>query len=89
MTQHYESAATVVIDGEVIPVQAQFTVDTDGPLKTWYGELSANEPGLAFKLLAGQRSLLRMPDGQEAPILPGGHNSTEGIAFQGSGPAPV
>lgn len=89
MAKDYESEAHVVIDGEAFPVYARFTVFMDGPLKRWHGVLSADEPGLAFKLVNARNTLLRMPDGKDAPIVPGGRDSSEGIAFTGSGPAPV
>lgn len=89
MASEHETDAHVVIDGEAIPVYARFIVDADGLLKSWYGTLTSDTSGLAFKLVAGQRAvLLRMPDGQEAPIVPGG-DSTDGIAFTGSGRPPV
>ncbi|MGW0795205.1 hypothetical protein [Streptomyces sp. NPDC002692] len=88
MATEHETDAHVVIDGELVPVYARLIIDTSGPLKTWYGTLTSDTSGLAFKLLTGQRSLLRMPSGREAPIVPGG-NSSEGIAFTGSGPAPI
>ena len=88
MASDHETEAHVVIDGEVIPVYTHLVVDADGPLKSWYGTLTSDTSGLAFKLVAGQRAVLRMPDGQEAPIVPGG-DSTEGIAFTGSGRPPV
>ncbi|KMS78320.1 hypothetical protein ACH49_16695 [Streptomyces leeuwenhoekii] len=89
MAKDYESEAHVVIDGEEVPVYARFTVFADGPMKSWHGVIGADEPGLAFKLVNAQRTLLRMPSGKEAPIVPGGRDSSEGIAFTGSGPAPI
>ncbi|MGW2170431.1 hypothetical protein ACWC1C_07845 [Streptomyces sp. NPDC001705] len=89
MAKDYDTDARLILDGDELPVYAQFTVFADGPLKSWRGYLSADEPGLAFKLLNAQRALLRMPDGKEAPIVPGGNSQGEGIAFTGSGPAPV
>ncbi|MFC8365580.1 hypothetical protein ACFUIY_37630 [Streptomyces griseorubiginosus] len=88
MSQHFESEAVLVIDGAEFPVKATITVDTGGSLKEWYGTVTADEPGLAFRLVSADRALLRMPNGNEGPIVPGGRDSTTGIAFQGSGPAP-
>ncbi|MCM1972347.1 hypothetical protein [Streptomyces sp. G1] len=89
MIRDYDSDALVVIDGEEVPVHVRFGIYTDGLLKEWHGVIGADEPGLAFKLVAARRTVLRMPDGKEAPIVPGGHSSEEGIPFTGSGPAPV
>jgi hypothetical protein len=88
MATEHEADALVVIDGEEFPVHAHFIIDTSEIPKTWYGTLTSDVPGLSFHLLAGQRSLLRMPDGKEAPIVPRG-NSAEGVDFIGNGPAPV
>ncbi|WP_435209533.1 hypothetical protein [Streptomyces sp. bgisy034] len=89
MDQDYESEAHVVIDGEEFPVRARFTVFMDGPLKSWRGYLATDEPGLSFKLIAARRTVLRMPEGKEAPIVPTGDDTGSGVAFAGSGPAPV
>lgn len=85
----YESAAVVVIDRSETDVDVRFVIDETAVPKRWYGTMRADEPGLAFKLLAGGRALLRMPDGKEAAIVPGGHEGIGGIAFQGSGAPPV
>ncbi|MFC8676696.1 hypothetical protein ACFUEN_28925 [Streptomyces griseorubiginosus] len=86
---HYESDAVLLINGETTEVHVQFDTDETQALKRWYGIMRADEPGLAFKLLAADRALLRMPDGKEAPIVLGGHEGIGGIAFTGSGAPPI
>ncbi|NUP15404.1 MAG: hypothetical protein HOZ81_04735 [Streptomyces sp.] len=89
MAKRYESEAVVIIDGEEIPTYARFDVFTDGGLKRWNGALGTTAPDIAFKLVTAQRSVLRMPDGKEFPIIASGRDGADGIGFTGSGPAPI
>lgn len=84
---HYESEATVVIDGEDIDVYVQFVVDE--LRKVWYGTLNSDVPGFGFKLVAGNRSVLRLPSGKEAAISPEGTSSDAEVRFRGSGAPPL
>lgn len=86
MTQNYETEAVVVVDGEEIDVYARFTVDN--MVKRWAGLLDSDDSALRFKMVSGQRSILRLPNGKEASINVG-PDTGGGVTFQGSGVPPV
>jgi hypothetical protein len=86
MEQEYETEAVVVVDGEEIDVYARFTVDHAA--KQWVGVLDSDDTALRFKMVNGRRSMLRMPSGKEASIVPG-PDAGGGATFQGSGRPPV
>lgn len=84
---HYESEATVVIDGEETDVYVQFVVDEVN--KVWHGTFETDELGLTFKLLDSRHASLRMPNGKEATITSDRDDGGEGTNFLGSGVPPL
>jgi hypothetical protein len=86
MAENFESEALVVIDGEAIPVYARVTVDS--AVKWWGGTLESDDPALRFKLVAGNRAVLRLADGKEGNIVPD-RDTGEGVTFTGSGTPPA
>jgi hypothetical protein len=86
MAQNFESEALVVIDGEEIPAYARFTVDSIA--KRWAGTLDSEDPALRFKLVNGNRAVLRLSDGKEGSIVPG-KDAGGGVTFLGSGMPPA
>ncbi|MFF3312990.1 hypothetical protein [Streptomyces sp. NPDC002952] len=86
MAENYETDAVVVIDGEEIPAYARFTIDYAA--KHWGGTLDADDPALRFKLVAGNRAALRLPDGKEGAIVPD-RDTGHGVTFTGSGMPPA
>lgn len=88
MAQDYETEAVVVIDDEEIQAYARFTVEANSTPKWWGGDLESEDSALAFKLINGRRSVLRLPNGKEASIVPG-EDRGRGATFTGSGVPPV
>jgi hypothetical protein len=86
MAMDYESEAVVTVDGEEISVYAYLTVDHAA--RRWGGTLDSPDPALRFKMVAGQRSVLRLPSGKEASIVPD-RDTGDGVTFQGSGMPPI
>lgn len=86
MAENYESEALVVIDGEEVSAYARFTVDSMA--KRWAGTLDSDDPALRFKLVNGNRAVLRLSDGKEGSIVPG-EAVGEGVTFLGSGMPPA
>jgi hypothetical protein len=86
MTENYESEAVVAVDGEEIDVYARLTVDHLA--KRWGGTLDSSDAALRFKMVSGQRSVLRLPSGEEASIVPD-RDTGDGVTFQGSGVPPA
>jgi hypothetical protein len=86
MSKDYESEAVVTVDGEEIDVYAYLTVDHAA--KRWGGVLDSTDPALRFKMVSSQRSLLRLPSGKEASIVPD-RDTGGGVTFQGSGMPPI
>jgi hypothetical protein len=86
MAENYESEALVVIDSEEIPAYARFTVDSIA--RQWAGTLESDDPALRFKLVSGNRAVLRLADGKEGSIVPG-TDSGGGVTFKGSGMPPA
>lgn len=86
MTENHESEALIVIDGEEISVYARFAVDTIA--KRWAGTLDSDEPALRFKLVNGNRAVLRLPNGREGGIV-ADEDTGGGVTFKGSGIPPA
>lgn len=86
MEQNYETEVVVVIDGEEIAAYARFTVSADSVPKWWAGTLESEDSALAFKLVNGSRTTLRLADGKEGTIIP---VRGAGVAFRGSGQPPT
>jgi len=89
MANLYESEAEVVIDGTATQTYVRFTVFTEGGLKSWHGTLGVEDFDLAMAAIEADDVLLRMPDGREGRIIVTNDPTEQGIAFTGSGPAPI
>ncbi|MEV6250634.1 hypothetical protein AB0M38_31315 [Streptomyces sp. NPDC051742] len=92
MPRQFESDAVLVIDGTERAVHARISIFDDGAqAKTWFGSLTADDPGLEGELLNARAAVLRMPDGKEGFICTSdGPSRKRGeVSFTGSGQPPV
>ncbi|MFF1409202.1 hypothetical protein ACFVX6_05285 [Streptomyces sp. NPDC058289] len=91
MPRQLESDAVLVIDGTERAVHARVSIFDDGTPKTWFGSLTADDPGLERELLNARAAVLRMPDGKEGFIRASdGPSRKRGeVAFTGSGQPPT
>ncbi|MEW2070013.1 hypothetical protein [Streptomyces sp. NPDC007346] len=89
MPKLYESEAEVVIDGTATPTYVRFMVFTEGGLKSWEGVLDSEGSNLAMTAIEADEVLLRMADGKEGRIIVTNDPTEQGVAFTGSGPAPI
>jgi hypothetical protein len=85
---NYEGPAVVVIDGEETAVAVVLAPgEGRGGLRSWHGVAVCDQYGLGWTAIESSRTVLRLPDGREADILPQ-RQVENGFTFIGSGAPP-